>query len=85
MQDHKLLKTMGLLNKEAMKMPGYESSPHPPIGFPVTFVNFLIRGLSVPVHEFVRGLLFIYGVQLHQLTPTLSFTSPFSSLFASVS
>ncbi|KAM0846881.1 hypothetical protein ACQ4PT_055392 [Festuca glaucescens] len=68
-QDQKLLKKMGLLNKEAIKMPGDESSPHPPIEFRVTFIDFLIRGLAVPVHEFLRGLLFIYGIQLHQLTP----------------
>jgi hypothetical protein len=24
---------------------------------------------SLPAHEFLRGLLFVYGVQLHQLTP----------------
>lgn len=30
---------------------------------------FLIRGLSLPAHEFLRGILFIYGLQLHQLTP----------------
>ncbi|KAK1649559.1 hypothetical protein QYE76_067364 [Lolium multiflorum] len=68
-QDMKMLKKMGLLNKEAMKMPGDESSPHPPIDFRVIFVDFLIRGLSVPVHEFLRGLLLIYGIQLDQLTP----------------
>jgi hypothetical protein len=33
------------------------------------FFYFLLRGLSLPAHEFLRGLLFIYGVQLHQLTP----------------
>jgi hypothetical protein len=61
---------MGLLkNKEALEMPGDEISPCPPIGFRVTFVDFLIRDLAVPVHEFLRGLLFIYGIQLHQLTP----------------
>ncbi|KAM0908070.1 hypothetical protein ACQ4PT_015702 [Festuca glaucescens] len=60
---------MGLFNKKAMKMPGDESSPHPPFGFRVTFVDFLIRGFSIPVHEFLRGLLFIYEIQLHQLTP----------------
>ncbi|KAK1686809.1 hypothetical protein QYE76_047657 [Lolium multiflorum] len=32
-QDHKMLKKMGLFNKEAMKMPGDESSPHPLIRF----------------------------------------------------
>jgi hypothetical protein len=33
------------------------------------FLSFLLRGLSLPAHEFLRGLLFAYGVQLHQLTP----------------
>jgi hypothetical protein len=33
------------------------------------FLTFLLRGLSFPAHEFLRGLLFVYGVQLHQLTP----------------
>ncbi|KAM0929881.1 hypothetical protein ACQ4PT_001336 [Festuca glaucescens] len=68
-QDNRLLKKMGLFNKKAMKMLGDESSPHPPSGFRVTFIDFLIRGFSIPVHEFLRGLLFIYGIQLHQLTP----------------
>jgi hypothetical protein len=33
------------------------------------FLAFLLCGLSFPTHEFLRGLLFVYGVQLHQLTP----------------
>jgi hypothetical protein len=33
------------------------------------FLAFLFRGLSVPAHEFLHGLLFVNGVQLHQLTP----------------
>jgi hypothetical protein len=33
------------------------------------FLAFLLRGLSFPAHEFLRGLLFVYGVQLQQLTP----------------
>ena len=69
-QDQKMLKKLGLLKKqESLKFPGDESLPHPPIGFRVTFIDFLIRGLSTPIHEFLRGLLFIYGIQLHQLTP----------------
>jgi hypothetical protein len=32
------------------------------------FLAFLLRGLSFPSHEFLRGLLFVYGVQLHQRT-----------------
>jgi hypothetical protein len=33
------------------------------------FLAFLLHGLSLPAHEFLRGLLFVYGMQLHQLTP----------------
>jgi hypothetical protein len=33
------------------------------------FLAFLLHGLSLPAHEFLRGLLFFYGVLLHQLTP----------------
>jgi hypothetical protein len=33
------------------------------------FLAFLLRGFSLSAHEFLRGHLFIYGVQLHQLTP----------------
>jgi hypothetical protein len=33
------------------------------------FLAFLLRGFSLPSHEFLRRLLFVYGVQLHQLTP----------------
>jgi hypothetical protein len=38
------------------------------------FLAFLLRGLSFPAHEFLHGLLFVYGVQLHQLTPIRFFT-----------
>jgi hypothetical protein len=33
------------------------------------FLAFLLHGLSLPTHEFFHGILFIYGVQLHQLLP----------------
>jgi hypothetical protein len=49
--------------------PSSERIPKPPSGFRVMFLTFFLRGLSFPAHEFVRGLLFVYGVQLHQLTP----------------
>ncbi|KAK1608480.1 hypothetical protein QYE76_032153 [Lolium multiflorum] len=69
-QDLKTLKTLGLLKKEeSLIFPGEESFPTPRIGYRVTFVDHLIRGLSTPIHEFLRGLLFVYGIQLHQLTP----------------
>ena len=56
-------------DSEDVRVPGAENTPTPPPGFRVMFVAFLLRGLSLPAHEFLRGLLFIYGVQLHDLTP----------------
>jgi hypothetical protein len=49
--------------------PSEEHVPKPPKGYRVMFLAFLLRGLSLPAHEFLPGLLFVYGVQLHQLTP----------------
>jgi hypothetical protein len=49
--------------------PGTVRIPKPPSGYRVMFLAFLLRGLSLPAHKFLRGLLFVYGVQLHQLTP----------------
>ena len=68
--EHRKLKKLGLLTDEGkMKIPGDETTPNPPEGYRVIFTDFLLRGLSVPVHEFLRGLLFVYGIQLYQLTP----------------
>jgi hypothetical protein len=49
--------------------PNTKVVPHPQSGFRVMFLAFLLCGLSLPAHEFLHGLLFVYGVQLHQLTP----------------
>ena len=35
----------------------------------VLFKAFVERGLAVPVCDFLRGLLFVWGIQLHHLTP----------------
>jgi hypothetical protein len=48
---------------------GPEIIPRPPAGFRVLFLAFLLRGLSLPPHHFLRGLLFTYGIQLHDLNP----------------
>jgi hypothetical protein len=48
--------------------PGDEHVPTLSKRYRVMFLDFLLRGLSLPAHEFLRGLLFVYGVQLHQLT-----------------
>jgi hypothetical protein len=45
--------------------PSTERIPKPPSGYRVMFFAFLLCGLSFPAHEFLRGLLFVYGVQLH--------------------
>ncbi|KAK1684754.1 hypothetical protein QYE76_045602 [Lolium multiflorum] len=69
-QDVNMLKRLGLMKKEgAIRFPSEESYPAPPIEYRVSFFDHLIRGLSTPIHDFLRGLLFVYGIQLHQLTP----------------
>ncbi|KAK1642028.1 hypothetical protein QYE76_059833 [Lolium multiflorum] len=69
-QDVNMLRKLGLTKKEeGLLFPGEESFPTPRIGYRVTFIDHLIRGLSPPIHEFLHGLLFVYGLQLHQLTP----------------
>jgi hypothetical protein len=54
---------------DQVTFPSTERIPKAPSGFWVMFFAFLLRGLSLPAHEVLRGLLFVYGVQLHQLTP----------------
>ncbi|KAK1605508.1 hypothetical protein QYE76_029181 [Lolium multiflorum] len=69
-QDINLLKKLGISKKpKAVCFPSEESYPTPPMGYRVSFVDHLIRGLSAPIHPFLRGLLFVYGLQLHHLTP----------------
>jgi hypothetical protein len=60
---------MGLLkNTPAESLAaGPEIIPRPPPGFRVLFIAFLLWGLSLPPHPFLRGLLFAYGIQLHDL------------------
>ncbi|KAK1629603.1 hypothetical protein QYE76_003918 [Lolium multiflorum] len=63
-QDLNMMKKLGLMKKEdAIRFPSY---PNPPMEYRVSFVDHLIRGLSAPIHDFLRGLLFVYGIQLHQ-------------------
>ena len=50
------------------RVPGSEVTPCHLAGFRVMFLAFIIRGLSLPLHPFVRGLLCFYGLQLHQLS-----------------
>ncbi|KAK1612556.1 hypothetical protein QYE76_036229 [Lolium multiflorum] len=69
-QDINMLRKLGISKKpQALRFPSEESYPTPPMGYRVSFVDHLIRGLSAPIHPFLRGLLFVYGLQLHHLTP----------------
>ena len=52
-----------------VRAPSKEVLPEPRANERVCFAEFLPRGLSFPLHDFVRGLLFAYGVQIHDLTP----------------
>ena len=63
------LKRQDLLVGMEYRIPGDEEIPKPPKGWRVIFFSFLFRGLSLPAHEFLRGLLFVYGLQLYHLTP----------------
>jgi hypothetical protein len=53
----------------AVIFPSDEVVPTPPAGYRVMFLAFLLRGLSLPAHEFLHGLVFVYGVELHQFMP----------------
>jgi hypothetical protein len=48
--------------QDSIKFPSTERISKPPSGYRVMFLAFLLRGLSLPAHEFLRGLLFVYGV-----------------------
>jgi hypothetical protein len=68
--DLKKVKREGFLSASVeIVFPRDEVIPAPPLGFRVMFLGFLLHGFSLPAHKFLHGLLFVYGVQLHQLTP----------------
>jgi hypothetical protein len=68
--DLKKMKKEGFLAESAKVIfPSTKVIPAPQPGFRVMILAFLLRGFSLPAHEFLHGLLFVYGVQLHQLTP----------------
>jgi hypothetical protein len=80
--DLKKAKKEGFLPASAVVIfPGDEVVPTPLAGYLVMFLAFLLCGLSLPAHEFLRGLLFVYGVQLISSRQIFFFISPASSLF----
>jgi hypothetical protein len=45
------------------------AAPSPPPGYVVSFVSFHERGFGVPAIRFMRAILHVYGVELHNLSP----------------
>jgi hypothetical protein len=64
-------KKIGILKNDPVESlaAGPKIIPRPPAGFRVLFLAFLLRGLLLPPHHFLRGLLFAYRIQLHDLNP----------------
>ena len=59
----------GLVAGDAVRIPGDEPVPAPTADERVCFQAFFPRGFALPIHPFVRGLLYTYRLQLHNLTP----------------
>jgi hypothetical protein len=59
----KAMKT-GILKDDPVevRIGGPEINPRPPAGFRVLFLDFILRGLSFPLHEFLCRLFFAYGI-----------------------
>jgi hypothetical protein len=45
------------------------AAPSSPSGYVVSFVSFHEWGFGVPVSRFMRAILHVYGVELHNLSP----------------
>jgi hypothetical protein len=54
---------------EWMPPPPSGAAPSPPPGYVVSFVSFHERGFGVPASRFMRAILHVYGVELHNLSP----------------
>jgi hypothetical protein len=45
------------------------AAPSPPSGYVLSFVSFHEWGFGVPASRFMRAILHVYGVELHNLSP----------------
>ncbi|KAM0888792.1 hypothetical protein ACQ4PT_028130 [Festuca glaucescens] len=57
MEDLEELQRAGFLSRSSWRAPEMEGEPHPRPEERVHFISFMKRGLSFPVHRFVRHLL----------------------------
>ena len=46
------------------------SRPYERVAVTVMFMAFVELGLAIPICDFLQGVLFFWGIQLHHLTPT---------------
>ncbi|KAK1695506.1 hypothetical protein QYE76_012203 [Lolium multiflorum] len=78
-RDINKLRSLGFVSasEDDIRLPGAVSRPKPPKGFTVMFSAFLFRGLSLPAHEFLRSLLYFYGIQLWQTPNSILHLSVF--------
>jgi hypothetical protein len=49
--------------------PATDREPNPPHGYVVSFIYFHKRGFAAPASQFLCGLCFHYGVELHNFAP----------------
>ena len=70
-KDIKELREPGYLAKEiAHRLPAKgQVVPTPEPHERVVFLTHFVRGLGFPLHPFVRGLMFYYGLDFHNLAP----------------
>ena len=79
--DGKKLRRVGDLPDDiAHRLPDEgQLSPTPEPHERVVFLTHFPRGLGFPLHPFVRGLMFYYGLDFHDLAPNFILTSRRSS------
>ena len=59
----------GLVVGDVVRIPGNEMVPVPAADERVCFQAFFDRGFALQIHHFIRGLLYSYRLQMHNLTP----------------
>ena len=70
-EDIKKLREAGYLSTDiAHRLPAEgQIIPTPKPRERVVFLSHFVRGLGLPLHPFVRGLMFYYGLDFHDLAP----------------
>jgi hypothetical protein len=70
-KDIKELRGVGYVSAEiAHRLPTKDQVvPTPEPGERVVFIPHFLRGLGFPLHPFIRGLMFYYGLDFHDLAP----------------